>query len=208
LWKLSLITPAGAEPLDLTTEVKQQLRLETAEMEAQAAVLAAYIAAARRNCENDTGRQLIEATWDLIMDCWTEAGIYRCENGIERLRLPKPPVSAITHVKYRDTAGVEQTWAASNYITFLPAGETAARAEIALAYGAFWPTLQARAQAVTIRFVTGYGAAYSDAPKALRAGMLLHVAEMYERRSEATIGTIQSTNALTAEKLWWPFRTW
>jgi len=206
-WSLTPITPAAAEPLDRDTEVKQQLRLESAEVAAQAAVLNGYISAARLACEHETGRQLITATWELVMDSWYEEGIYRREGGLERQRLPKPPVASITSVKYRDTAGVEQTWDPANYIPFLPLGETAGRAEIALAFGVYWPTLQVRSQAVKIRFVAGYGATYSSVPGSLRAGMLLRVAEMYERREEVTVGTIQSSNELTAHKLWWPFRS-
>lgn len=207
MWDLKTITPATTAALDLNSEVKQQLRLEGSEIAAQAQILAGYIAAATSACEKFTRRQLINATLELWLDSWNEPGIYRCEGGLGRLRIPRAPLASVASIKYRDPAGVEQTWPANQYLwEVADGGDDTQRAEVLPAYGVTWPALQVRARAAKIQFTAGYGAAYSNVPYPLRAGMLLRVAEMYERRSETTIGTIQSTNEQAAEKLWWPFR--
>lgn len=201
MWSLSLITAPAAEPLERATEVHQHLRLDS-DLSAQEPLLDALISATRRNCETFTSRQLITATWELWMDSWCEPGIYRDD----ALFLPLPPLQSVTSVKYLDTGGVLQTWPADQYIVDAPAGPAAQRARIVPAYGVSWPTLREQPQAVKVRFVAGYGAEAGDVPAGLRAGMLLEVAEMYERRELVTLGTISSPNFLSAERLWWPFR--
>lgn len=209
MWDLKTITPASAPALDLATEVKEQLRLDGAELAAQTSILTAYIATATSACEKFTRRQLITATLELWLDTWYEPGIFRCENGLERQRMPRAPLGTITSIKYRDGNGVEQAWASDQYVWDVASGgDNTQRAEVLPVYGITWPTLRQMARAVKIQFTAGYGAAFSTVPAPLRAGMLLLVAEMYERREETIIGIIQSTNAQTAEKLWWPFRAW
>lgn len=212
MWSLSLITPPAAEPLDLTTEVYPHLRLEEA-LTPQVALLVGTIQAAREKCESFTQRQLITATWELSLDEWCEAHCYR--DG--KIYLPRPPLqqqvgtpvtAGVLSVKYLDSAGVEQTFGTDQYVIRAPQGPHAGAGFVSLAYAATWPALRSMPGAVKIRFTAGYGALYSDVPAALRAGMLLTIAELDTTREEQTSGTIVSPNVIRAEGLWSPFRQW
>ena len=203
MWSLSLITPPAAEPLSVDDgQVKAHLRLDP-DLAPQDALLSAAITTARQNCETFTGRQLITATWELWMESWYEEGI--CREGV--LYLPSPPVTGITSITYLDSNDVAQTWAADQYVTVFPAGPQASRAQVFPAYGVVWPTALCQPASIKIRFTAGYGAAGTTVPAGLRQGMLLELGEMYDRRELATVGTTQSPNFITAERLWWPFRS-
>jgi uncharacterized phiE125 gp8 family phage protein len=202
VWSLSLITAPSAEPLAVDDgQVKAHLRLDS-DLAPQDALLSAAITAARQNCETFTGRQLITATWELWMESWYEEGI--CREGV--LYLPRPPVASITSITYLDSSGVAQTWPADQYTAVFPAGPQASRAQIFPAYGVVWPTALCQPAAIKIRFVAGYGTVGADVPAALRQGMLLELGEMYDRRELSTAG-LSSPNVITAERLWWPFRS-
>ena len=213
MWSLNLVTPPAAEPLDLETEVKPHLRVTGAEAADQAAGISGATVAAREACEGFTGRQLITATWELWLQEWCEPGITR--DGA--IRIPKPPLqqqagspaltAGVLSVKYLDTAGAEQTLAADQYQILAPVGPTAQRGLIFPAYGVAWPSVRCQPAAIKIRYTAGYGATFASVPGSLRAGMKLQVSEANERRELATIGTIQSKNELTAERLWWPYRS-
>jgi len=198
----SLITPPEATAIDLTTEVIPQLRLSLGEATAQEGIISAAIAGATLACENFTGRQLIEAVWELWLESFYDPEVY--DEG--RLLLPKPPVSAVTSIKYLDTDGVEQTLPTSVYGTLFPSGPQAERASIFLKYGQSWPSHRCQPGAIKIRFTAGYGAAFSAVPQRLRQGLLLAIGEAYESRSLQTVGTIVSPNLVSAESCWWPFR--
>lgn len=206
MWSLKYsTTPPAAEPLDLTTEVKEQLRLSGAEASAQATMLANYMAAARQFCQEFTGRQLITATFVLYLDSWREADIFRCEeNGTERLRLPVAPLVSVASVQYLDADGNLQTWSTSQYDVFVPNGETAERGHIAPKAGYSWPTAASRAQAVVITFDAGYGAAHTAVPKMLKAGMLLDVERLNDGPEAPEAAAMQRSR----DALYWPFRTW
>jgi uncharacterized phiE125 gp8 family phage protein len=225
VWRLALITAPTKEPLgaygtgtpppwDLRGDVYKHLRLEqTTEMGPEDTWLQAAVATARSQCETFTGRQLIDATWELVLDSWWEEGLYR--NGF--LLIPRPPLRSITSVKYLDGNGVEQTLAASAYLAETQGGgvpatapipEACQRGRLYLKYGETWPTIQCQAEAVRIRFVAGYGTDPASVPLALRQGMLQLIAEMYERREEAIVGGVLTPGLITAHRLWWPFRAW
>lgn len=200
---LSLITAPVVEPLTTSDEqVKAHLRLDP-DLDPQDALLAASITTARQNCETFTGRQLITAVWELWMESWYEEGIYR--DGV--LYLPRPPVTAVASITYVDGAGVVQTWPADQYVTVFPAGPQASRAQVFPAYGVVFPWARQQPASIKIKFTAGYGATGASVPPGLLAGMLLEVGERYERRELTTLGAVQSPNIITAERLWWPFRS-
>ncbi|OGR95735.1 MAG: hypothetical protein A2V88_15955 [Elusimicrobia bacterium RBG_16_66_12] len=218
MWRLALITAPTKEPLgaygsgtppvwDLREDVYKHLRLEpTTEMAPEDTLLKAAVATARHTCEAFTGRQLIDATWELVLDSWWEEGISR--NGV--LLIPRPPLRSITSIKYLDTGGVEQTLAASTYLAETQAtavvAETCQKGRLYLKYAEQWPSLRCQPEAVKIRFTCGYGDGPDKVPLGLRQGMLLEVAEMYERRELSLVGAMVTPAVITAERLWWPWR--
>jgi uncharacterized phiE125 gp8 family phage protein len=204
VWSLSLITPPAA--LALTEDqAKAHSRIDPA---VPTADLATKVAAAIAACEGFTGRQLITATWELWLSSWYEPGIYQpsCREGAGVIWLPKPPAASITSIKYLDGDGVEQTLAPSAYVLVAGGGPLAQRAGLFPAYGTAWPTNRAQAASIKVKFVAGYGSSYADVPPELTQGMLAWFAELYERREEQTVGTTVAANAITARRLWWPYR--
>ncbi len=195
---LSLVTAPAVEPLTLD-DAKAQCRVETDD---ENGLLVTLIEASRQAAEAFTKRALIAQTWDLKLCGFFEGDYY--QDGA--LWLPFPPVSAVSAITYRDTAGSTQTWSSSDYETDLPSGPTARRARIAPVFGESWPSTYDALNAVTVRFVCGYGTTAESVPAGIRQGMQLLVAHWYARREPVQVGSIVNEIPLTISHLWWPFR--
>jgi uncharacterized phiE125 gp8 family phage protein len=182
---LSLITAPTIEPVKLD-EAKKQCELARADTYHDEH-LSRLITAARQYVEERTNRALVTQTWDLFLDelPYTDS-----------IWLPKPPLQSVTSLKYYDASGVQQTWSSANYIV----STSREPGRIALAYGISWPSVQARPDAVVVRFVCGYGT-QSSIPERLKAAMLLLVAHWFEHRAEVvSVGQV-STVPTAAESL-------
>jgi uncharacterized phiE125 gp8 family phage protein len=154
--KYKVVTAVTTEPVTLA-EARLQCKVDSDDT-SHDTVLTALITAAREFAEHYTGRALAAQTLEAALDA------FPADDFID---LPMPPVATITHIKYTDTAGAEQTLASGDYA--LSAYGNSQR--ISLAYGATWPSTQEVADALRIRFVTGY----TTAPKAVKAALLLHI---------------------------------
>lgn len=151
-----LITAADStDPIVTTAEIKEQLRIDHVD---QDVFIDSLAKAAEEWVESALKRQLRTATWDLHLDCFP---------GLIEIR--KCPVASITSVTYTDTDGDSQTLAASNYSADLK-GEPA---RIEEAYNTTWPSTREIFNAVTIRFVAGYGAASAVPERAKTAVKML-----------------------------------
>lgn len=131
-----------------------------------------HIKTARVEVENFLNRALITQTWDMYLEGFPGNG---------EILVPRPPLQSVTHVKYKDTAGVLQTWGTANYIVDTMSDDQQGR--IALAYGISWPSTYAEIQAVQIRFVAGYGVA-ANVPDKFKDAILLKVADLYQNRGD------------------------
>ena len=187
---LSLSTAPTLEPVTLA-EAKGHLRLD-ADDSTEDAYLTALIAAARHQVEAHTSRALLNQTW-----AWKLDDFPHCD----QIRVPKAPLSSVTSITYIDTAGTTQTWAASNYDVDAPDGPRAQMGTISLAFEKAYPVVRSDRNAVTITFVAGYGAAATAVPQDVRQAALLLIAEMYERREEGLIGTIQTEVPLSVSRI-------
>lgn len=175
---LELYAAATGEPLTLAL-VQQHVKLPPEGPDDQL-LEQVFIPAARQRCELATRRQLRRETFDLKLDAWPE------ERFIE---LPRPPLVSVTSVQYYDTAGVLQALVANtDYTVSAPSGDRPRRGRIALKSGVDWPALEARADAIVIRFVCGYASA--AVPGMLKAAMLLDVATLYAGRENAVAGSL------------------
>lgn len=168
---LSLVTAPSAEPFPDTSLPRQQLRLFGTAHDAW--LLAIGIPTARERAEQETGRQLITAVWELSLHAFPAL-----------IELPRPPLQSVTWVKYVDLDGTLQTLDPSAYEVKAYAGPACRRGLVAPAYGREWPSTRDQVGAVTVRFVAGYGDAGTAVPARLKTAMLEHIGGMFLYREE------------------------
>lgn len=157
---LSLITGPSIEPIDLD-EMKKFRRFGSTSLDT---LFDVWGSAARQHFEEQTGRQLLTATWEYALD-----GV---PSG-DQIELPRPPLQTVDSVTYDDGDSVEQTFAASNYRVIAPAGSHAAPGRIVLLSGSSWPTTSGLAKSVRIRFTAGYGDAPGAVPELARYALYM-----------------------------------
>lgn len=170
-YSLTLITPATEEPLTVD-DAKLHCRVDHTDEDT---LFETLILAARETAEDRTGRQLCTATWELKRDAFPGAG--------EPLLLPRVPLQSITSIKYIDSAGTEQTWGSSNYQASL----SREPGRIVPAFATPWPVARLIADAVRVRYASGYGTA-AAVPAGLKAAMRLLVGHWYANREEVAAG--------------------
>ena len=167
---LSRTSAPATEPVTLA-EAKAHLGVTISDDDAR---IQALIKAAREWVESTTGRALITQTWVAKLDTFPAGDI---------LKLPKPPIQSITSVGYVDTNGDDQTF--TGY-TLDSIGE-----RIFLKYGEDWPTTQDTENAVTITYVTGYGAA-AGVPESIKQAIKLQVEMHYDRPDSGYLAALES----------------
>lgn len=188
---LTLVTGPAIEPVSLA-EMRGHLRVDST---AEDALIESMIRAGRERVEAATNRQLMGATYDLVLDG------FPCARAIE---LPRPSLRSVTSITYLDTAGASVTWSSSQYRVLAPAGPRSACGSVSPTYGVSWPATYPVQGAVTIRFVAGYaapGAGTESEQAALRAAVpaelcaavRMAAAELYERREDAIVGAAAAT---------------
>jgi uncharacterized phiE125 gp8 family phage protein len=195
---LTLVTAPALEPVSLA-EAKVHLRVTVADEDA---LIDGLIRAAREYVETFTHRALITQTWDLKLDRFPS----------DAIRLPHAPLVSVTSVSYLDTAGATQTWSASLYTVDAPSGPKARSGQIVPAYGESFPSTRGVVNAVTVRFLAGYGAtaaaAVTAVPASLKAAIKILVATWFgPGRQSVQIGTIVTVIPQTVEALCWPYKS-
>ncbi len=189
---LKRISDPGAEPLTLT-EAKLHLRVEhTVDDD----LITALIQAARERAEHLLGRSLITQTWTRVLDAFPAAEI---ELGV-------PPVQSISSVAYIDGNGDSQTMPSADYSldnTTLP-GWVLPSEDLST-----WPSTLDTANAVTVTFVTGYGASGTAVPAAIKAWMKMEIGTMYKHRESIAAGvSVAELPGGFHERLLDPYRIW
>ncbi len=164
-YALTQIVAPTEEPVTLV-EAKEQVGVR--DISYFDAKLTRLIPAARGACETRTGRQFVTATYTVKFDRFPDV-----------IRLPKPPLISVTSVAYVDTSGDAQTLTVTTDYT-VDADSVFAR--IVPAYGTSWPSTRDQPNAVTVTYVTGYGAA-SAVPYEANAAILMLVADMFDHGS-------------------------
>lgn len=191
--RLALTTAPAAEPVSVD-DLRLHSRIDVVD---DLTYLASLIAASRQWIEQYLGRQLITATWTMTLDGFPADDV---------IELPRPPLISISSLKYYDADRALQTVAPADYYTHAYAGPEGGMGRLERAEGASWPSVFGGEGAVQIAFSAGYGAAGSAVPLQIRQAILLHAAELYERREQVVVGTISSPVAITVERLLWPLR--
>ena len=150
--RLSLVTAPTVLALHLN-EVKAHLRIEPTDNNEDALIMA-YLRAAIDTIDGRDGwlgRALCTQTWDYALDSFPSSGRF---NQYAAIMLPLPPLQSVTSVKYFDSDGNEQTWAASKYT--VSGANDWGPARVVPAFGEVWPTIRDIPDAVVVRFVAGY----------------------------------------------------
>jgi uncharacterized phiE125 gp8 family phage protein len=190
---LSLVSQPAVEPVTLA-ETKTHLRVDDF---SEDELIDNLRVAAREYVENFTSRKLITQTWDLKLAAFPCGGC---------LELPFAPVSSVTSITYVDTAGVSQTWSSANYTVDAPSGPFAMPGRITPVYGVVWPSTQNVINAVTVRFVVGYGATPWTVPYLLRAAIKVLVGHWFANREPVAVGTIVTDIPLSVQSMLWSFK--
>lgn len=173
-----LVTAPASEPVTLT-EAKAFLRVDSS---ADDTLIGDLIAAARDLVETSLGRRLVTQTWQLTLDAFPADA----RGGDAAIRVPYPPFASVTTLKYRAGAGTLTTWGSSNYVADIQS--TPGRVYPAL--GVSWPETWELPNAVELVFVCG--TAVADVPGAIKTGIKMIVADVYERRELAGLGRAEA----------------
>lgn len=170
---IEVTTAPEVEPLT-TAEARAHLRQD---LTVDDDLIDGAIIAARAYAENYLHRALINQSITI-----TRTGF-----GGSTLRLPVAPIQSITTVKYKDSDGNLQTWAASNYQLV----KSTLPNRIAPAYAVTWPTTIADFDSVEVVVIAGYGDDSADIPRDILQAIKLLVAHFYENRAEENVGQVQ-----------------
>jgi uncharacterized phiE125 gp8 family phage protein len=189
--RLSLITPPEPAQFNLT-EVKAYLRVDGNDEDG---VLLTLMEAAADLFTGETGRQVLEATYELILPAFPARGA--------SLVLPRPPLQSVTSVTYIDSAGGEVVWGEAEYTVTAPQGPYAGQGFIAPASGLSYPSTARRDDAVRVEYVAGWDV--DDLPDAIKLRLLLVAADFYANRETQVVGQA-SAPSLSARALLAPFR--
>lgn len=191
-WGVRQITASTVDAV-LLGDARQWLKLENSDEDG---LIMPLIGAARRLVEAQSKQVLLASGWRLTLDCFPFAT--RSPDDLEEglIRLPFGPVSAVTAIGYRDSAGVAQVMAPADYLVDL--SRTPSR--IAPAYGKAWPATRAQIAAVTVDFTAGYASA-AAVPEDLKLAMKLLVAHWFENREAVVVGTINGALQIAFDAL-------
>jgi uncharacterized phiE125 gp8 family phage protein len=176
---LSIYTPPSGNIIDDAT-AQAHCKVDSA---SDLALVQLYRNAAEDMVINHLRRALLPTVFEYTLDefPWDCYGVHRGD-----IDLPVQPYSSMTHIKYYDTDGVEQTLSSALYII----DSSSKPVRITPTPEDYWPETQAlRPNSVTIRFTAGYANA-GAVPAAIKAAILLHLGTLYNNRENAIIGTI------------------
>lgn len=185
------LAPAD-EPVTVA-ELRAQCRID-ADIADEDTQLLLYITAARQAVEQETGRQLLRATY--------QYGTSGFPSGQNDVILPMPPLLRVVSVQYVDSAGATQTMPTTDYV----ADTLSLPGAVSLAYGLSWPSTREQRNAVTITYQAGYGDDAEQVPQPLKMAVLLWAATLYEQR-EATVEKAMACMPLGVDRLLNPYRT-
>ena len=173
-YQTKLITAAAATPVTLT-EAKAHLRIDASDTTEDTGITT-IIKIATDYAEKRLGMALINQTWEQYLDEFPDEG---------SIELKYPPLSSITHVKYYDENDAEQTFASTNYYA-VTTNEPGILELKPTSSG--WPTTYDRKNAVTIRYIAGYGAAETAVPELIRGAIKLLISHFFENREAVLVG--------------------
>ncbi len=172
-----------AEPVSIA-EVKDHLRTTGT---AEDAFITNLIVATREHCENWLGRKLMHQTISQWVDQWPEWHV----------DLAVGPASTLIAVYTYAESGTQTSHTITNF--YLQPGLAPRLFRNAIS----WPSAGRVADGIEISYAVGFGAAV-DVPPAIRHGILLLVAHLYQNRGDSPAKASLDSGA---EQLWRPYRS-
>lgn len=159
-------------------DLRRHLRIDGHSDDAE---LQQMINAATQYCKSGVpgGLSLINRTVDLVLDVFPSSS--------DRLELPFPPFQSVTSITYFDGSNSSTTLSSSDYQTFAP---TEGPGWLKPAIDKTWPSTKLRDDAVTVKYVCGYGSTPASVPPSMRHAIRLLSGHFYENREAFVIGTI------------------
>jgi uncharacterized phiE125 gp8 family phage protein len=141
-------------------------------------------------------RALRTQTWELRLDRFPA----------HEIRLPYPPLIAITSVIYTDTGGTTQTLAATTGYRVIDGGRSG-KSFLRPPYNGCWPVSRCDSDAVKIRYTCGYALTPSDSmPAPIKQAVLLMGRALYDigkrdmtLSQDTVVGVRSRSYAVTAE---------
>jgi len=193
---LKLVTGPTVEPISLS-DAKLHLRVDHS---ADDSLISSLIVAARRLVEGRIRVACVSQTWDYVLDGLPLARMLWPDNGVARvdytIQLPIAPVLSVSSIKWVDWSGVIQTLDPSAYQV-----ATGNPGRVAPTPYEIWPWPRIGMEAVTIRFVAGYGSTAAAVPDTIKAAMKLLIGHWYEHPQAVVTGTIATQLPLAVESL-------
>ena len=167
------------------SEIKRHLRVT---IDDDDSLLTDYIAAATEYCEDQVpgSRSFMSQTWDWKIHLFPG----------DSFEIPRPPLQSLTHIKYfaTDSSTAVTTLSSTGYLVHTPESMPGV-IELHPEIGA-WPTVADRADAVQVRFVSGW----TTAPNQVKQAIKLLVGQWYATRENIVVATIVASppHAVTA----------
>lgn len=175
--RLVLVTAPTVEPVSVD-ELREFVRVDA---RTEARTLGLVLTAARSYFERLTGLALLSQEWRMELD--------RTPCGRE-IEIPRAPLLAITHIKYKaETTGTLTVWSSAAY-TLAGTGIARAFGRVWLNEDSDWPDLGSFPGALQVTFTAGFGTAADAVPSDLRLAVLLLAAHWYENRLPLNVGNI------------------
>ncbi len=195
---LKLITDATTEPLTLT-QAKRHLKVEHTVDDDD---ITDAIVAARKTAEHLTGRSLTTQTWERVLDAFPASEL---ELGMPAADT-EDRVLSIVSVVYIDANGDSQTMDSADYSldSDTPPGWILPSQALGT-----WPATLDTANAVRVRFTTGYSPAADKGRALLRSWMRMQVGNLYKFREAIVAGvSVAELPSGFHERLLDPYRIW
>jgi uncharacterized phiE125 gp8 family phage protein len=218
---IAIETQPSVEPITLT-ETKEFCRVDLSDT-SQDLTLNGFMIAARQYCEGFTRRAFITTAFIQYLDWFPfydyygnitgypnsgQSGRYLTSewNHSQQIKLLRPPLIAVTNIKYTDANGVVQTLTPYDFTTnptgfYVDAASEPGR--LFPAPGLSWPTsLLTVPNCVQIHFTAGYGGDATKVPQTLIIAMKQLVAHWFEHRESSTELNLKEAPQAVDTLLW------
>lgn len=188
----TLISGPTIEPIDLE-EMKKQLKFTPT---TEDTLIDTYISMARQHFEEQTGRQLMAATWERRMEAYPYANT-ASPYPVDLIELPHPPLLSVVSVAYAVEGSPDETVLVegTDYVVEAPSGPYASRGIIRPVSGGSWPSVSLGIGSVRIRYRAGYGTQPGHVPELIKGALYFLVGHFHRFRSETHVserGSIES----------------